>query len=237
MDQLKNLKLLHLADSALAIGNTAHSFGLETLANDGLLTATSLLTFFQNYLSENGQLEGFFCRSAFRLTETYEQEKDSVHFLEGWQKMNAQLSAFKIGREGREASITLGRRFLQLALNLEHLPVLELVAQATPDVKGVEHHCIAFGLVGSALGIDEEATVLAFSHQALSGLVSACQRLLPVGQSQANWLLWQLKPYLIEVAAQSKSRDLTLNDISCTMPMLELAVMRHPGLTTRLFIS
>jgi urease accessory protein UreF len=48
-------------------------------------------------------------------------------------------------------------------------------------------------------------------------------------------ILWNLKPTIVEVTADSKS--LTLETVSCTMPLLDWGAMEHPALKTRLFIS
>jgi urease accessory protein len=97
----------------------------------------------------------------------------------------------------------------------------------------------AFGLVGGILGVDETATVLAFLQQSLLGLVSAFQRLLPLGQSQASQISWHLKPVLLTVAQDSldaASSDDIAQIVNFT-PMVDNGSMRHPTLTTRLFIS
>src|SRR5437867_3471816 len=110
-DSLGFLRLLQLADSALPIGATAHSFGLETLAAEGTLTVGQLGSFLRDYLSEVGALESAFCRAAYRLTVVSERNT----FAEGWLDLNSRLNALKPARESRAASATLGRRFLQLA--------------------------------------------------------------------------------------------------------------------------
>jgi urease accessory protein len=99
----------------------------------------------------------------------------------------------------------------------------------------VIHHCTAFGLTASTLGIEEERAVLGYLHQAIAGLVSACQRLLPIGQSEAMRVLWNLKPAMIETA--KRSRDCKIDEVSCFMPLLDWGAMEHPALSTRLFIS
>jgi urease accessory protein UreF len=58
---------------------------------------------------------------------------------------------------------------------------------------------------------------------------------MPLGQTEATRILWNLKPTIVEVAAGSES--LTLETVSCTMLLLDWGAMEHPALTTRLFIS
>jgi urease accessory protein len=92
-------------------------------------------------------------------------------------------------------------------------------------------------LTGAALGIEEEATLLAYLHQTLTSLVSACQRLLPLGQQQATRMLWDLKPMLASLAKEVAERAIEVDEAACFTPLLEVGSMRHPRLATRLFIS
>ena len=110
-------------------------------------------------------------------------------------------------------------------------------AEATQRAESDVHHCTAFGLTCAALGIEEEATLLAYANQSLANLISACQRLLPVGQSQATMTLWELKPILAELVTRGPSDDFDNNEFACFAPLVEVGSMRHPRLTTRLFIS
>ncbi len=231
IENLQFLRLLQLADSALPIGSTAHSFGLETLVETGELGVEQLEVFLQGYLAEAGGLEAAFCRHSYRL---FVQDETAM-FEEQWLALNNELSAFKTARESRVASATLGRRFLQLVAGLEESMQLNQIVRLARS-RGIEiHYSTAFGVVGRLLGVDETATVLAYLQQSLAGLVSACQRLLPLGQSQASKILWRLKPILIEVARE----DLAAHpeEYAVFTPLLDLGSMRHPDLTTRLFIS
>jgi urease accessory protein len=81
----------------------------------------------------------------------------------------------------------------------------------------------------------EESTLVAYLHQSVASLVSACQRLLPLGQTEATRILWNLKPTMIETAKRSLSAH--LDDVCCFNPLLDWAAMEHPALGTRLFIS
>jgi urease accessory protein len=212
-DPLRLLKLMHLADSALPIGSAAHSFGLETLVAEGLVTPETLPGFLRDYLQETGVLEATFCRAAYRADGP------------DWAALNQHLSARKAAHESREASLTLGRRLLQLFCALEGREV----------PAGNAHYATAFGYAGRALGVAEELVPAVYVQQSIAALVSACQRLMPIGQQRATRLLWDLKPAILETAQASAT--LNIETVAAFTPMVEVASMRHVVLETRLFIS
>ncbi|MHB8628367.1 MAG: urease accessory protein UreF [Aggregatilineales bacterium] len=225
-EALQSLWLMQLADSALPIGAAAHSFGIETLVDSGALTVPDLPLFFRDYVAEVGRLEAVYCRVAHQLSS------DGQGFAEQWVMLNARLSALKTARESRAASLTLGRRFLHLALELEARPMLREAWNLTNQGT---HHCLAFGLVAGTLRFGVELTVLAYLQQSLAGLGSACQRLMPLGQSAASRLLWELKPAVMRATTESKT--LSYTDVTAFTPLVDAGSMRHPILETRLFIS
>jgi urease accessory protein len=219
------LRLLQLADSALPVGGSAHSFGLETLAEEGAITPGNLETFLHDYLEESGRFDAAFVRLAHKQIDLRSLSQD--------------YGSRRPARESRDASLKLGRRFAELVNCLVEAPVLE------PGL----HYCVAFGGAAAILGIPEDAGTVAYLHQSLAALVSACQRLMPLGQAAAARILWNLKPALAR-AAQDRIAilacgvDRFLNPASapgqevwCFSPFPELASMRHGSLETRLFIS
>ena len=123
-------------------------------------------------------------------------------------------------------------------LDVHPLPPVERALRASQTAESDIFHPLAFGLAGGALGVDAGETAAAYLHQSMAGLISACQRLLPVGQSQAARLLWRLKPMVLHAVQQSESVELeTADTASLFNPMLEIGSMRHPRLPVRLFIS
>ena len=212
---------MQLADSALPTGSAAHSFGLEALAAEDFLQAGSAPEFLRDYLEETGLFEAVYCRAGHA----------SGFDIRRWAPLNRRLSACKPAGESRAASATLGRRLLRLLFEMQKHPLLDFALQAEVDI----HYCTAFGLAGSAIGVEEDLTVAAYLHQSLNGLISACQRLMPMGQSRAAAILWDLKPALIDIVRRSAA--LTPDSVCAFTPMVELASMRHATLATRLFIS
>jgi urease accessory protein len=216
MSELQFLQLLHLADSALPMGAAAHSFGLEALVAENGLEVADLFLFFQHYLEEAGRLEAVFVYAGYDASSPHE-----------WRQLNETLSAMKPARETREASLRLGKRLAALAAQ-----AFTITSQYTAIPA---HYPLLFGHVGRCLGSSSDEVVAAYLHQSLSGLVSACQRLLPLGQSAAATLLWRLKPVMLETLAAA--REIDVEHVCLSQPLLDLASSRHPGLHTRLFIS
>jgi urease accessory protein len=214
---LRLLKLMQLADSALPIGSAAHSFGLETLVAEERLTVDALPEFLRDYLAETGTVDAAFCRAAYRLAGTEDE------LAARWLALTQRFSARKPAHESRTASLTLGRRMMQLFLALEN----------ARDPGAEAHYSMAFGYVGGTLEVSELLTAAAYLQQTAAGLVSACQRLLPLGQQHATQLLWELKPAILAIA---RVADLPADAQSFT-PLVDMASMRHVELRTRLFVS
>jgi urease accessory protein len=238
--ELAYLQLLHLADSAFPIGALSHSFGIESMVSAGLLATRDLEIFLRGYLEETGVVEAVFCREAVRLAREAASDFPSAR----WRDLNDQLAALKPGREARSGSAALGRNFVRAVLALGECNILRQSLEATDELfppdsfdrcSGIIEHSPAFGLVGGALHFDEDSVVLAYLHQFVSSSVSAFQRLLPLGQTQATRILWNLKPVIIE--AESCSAALSLDNLSSFTPLLDWGAMEHPALSTRLFIS
>lgn len=198
---------LQLADSALPIGAAAHSFGLETLVEQGILKPENLLEFFSEHLAEAGVLEATYVRRAWR-------GEDPA-------RLSLEFSARRPARESREATLKMGARFIDLfnALTESQFP------------RNL-HYPVAFGVAGAFLGIDEDSIATAFLQQGLTGLISACQRLLPLGQVAASRMLWNLGPAVMQAVTTS-----TTLEAPCFNLLPELGSMRHRLLETRLFIS
>jgi len=228
---LRLLQLLQLADSAVPIGGMAHSFGFETLTAEGILSSEGLESFLESYLEEAGKLEAVFCRTAFRLASEPHNGLDRNR----WLAINDRLSALKLAQEARTASVTLGENLLLFLQRLGDFALLREAVLAAKQTRSGIHHSPAFGLAAGVLAWDEDEAVQAFLHHSTAGLVFAGQRLLPLGQTAAARILWNLKSAIAETARAS--RNIAFEDAACFTPLLDWGAFAHPGLSTRLFMS
>jgi urease accessory protein len=214
------LRLQQFADSALPIGGAAHSFGLESLVDAGLLNEDGIEWFLQRYLEEAGTLEAAYCAASCEMAS-----------LDQWLALNIELGARRLARESRDASASMGRRLLELAARVSGLPLLVSACGLGTQV----HLAPCFGLVAGAMGIEPEPASAAYLQQSITTLVSCCQRLLPLGQTRAHEILWSLKPAI--VCAAQRASEMPPERLGCFTPLLDIASARHPTLSMRLFIS
>ncbi len=216
------LRLLQLADSALPVGGFAHSYGFESLVEYGYLQPEQLESVLRDWLQESGVMEGYHCAAACRVARAPSADLDQ------WIRINRSLGARKQARELREASCAIGRRLLHLAARAFALPKLPGASA------GETHYACCFGFVAGALALPESLATPAFLHQAAAGLVSALQRLMPVGHTRAQEVLFRLKPEIAGVSARAMQAEEPVPSFAF---LPELGSMRHPRLPVRLFMS
>src|ERR1700693_4640325 len=125
----------------------------------------------------------------------------------------------------------MGKRFLDLAARLSNSDLLRRASDHGSEV----HLALCFGLTAGVMGVDPQFAAAAYLQQSLTTLISCCQRLLPLGQTGAHEILWNLKPAIVEAAR--RGADTCPREVSSFSPLLDITSARHPSLHTRLFIS
>lgn len=223
------LSLLHFGDSAFPTGGYAHSFGLETYCQAGLVRGREDL---ERFLV--AQLEGASgpCDATAAVGVRAAAASGD---LERCRAIDGTLEAMKAVTEFREASRQMGRQTLRVGAALTEEPSLVAYAGDVEKSLAPGHHAVAYGLAAAALGWTPEATATAFLYSSTALLVGAALRLLPMGQLEGQRVLWGLHPVIERVGRDAVTRD--AGDLWSFAPGIELAGIRHTSLEMRLFRS
>lgn len=223
------LSLLHFADSAFPTGGYAHSFGLETYCQAGLVRGREDL---ERFLV--AQIEGSAgpCDATAAVGALRAAARDD---LQACREIDATLEAIKTVKEFREGSRQMGRQTLRVAAALTGEARLVRYAADVDQGLAPGHHAAAYGLAASALGWDPEGTATAYLYSTTALLVGAALRLLSMGQLEGQRVLWGLHTVIERVAREAAARD--AGDLWSFAPGIEMAGIRHASLEMRLFRS
>jgi urease accessory protein len=223
------LALLQLGDGLFPAGGFAHSFGLETYAQEGRVRDRVGLEAFVNAHLEGaaGPGDAVAVAVAARLAAAGD--------VPAWCELDARLEAMKAVPEFRAASRQMGRQTARVAAALGDDVVLVAIARAIDDDLTPGHHAAVFGAAAGRLGADPEAAAAAYLYSTAALLVGAGLRLLPLGQLDGQRVLAGVRPRIAHLAAHAARA--TADDMWTFTPALELAGLRHASLEMRLFRS
>ncbi len=215
------LWLLQANDSQYPSGAYAHSYGLEELVEAGVVRDSAglerfletqilpaLLTFELPYFAQAHAAAG---------------KADSARLLE----LDAELDAWRLPAETRDASRRIGSRRLELLRQLAPSTLVEQHHAACP----FSHHLVVTAIELAALPVTHAAR--AFAFQTVSGFATASMKLMRLGQSACQAVVRRSLDRLgadLDTAL-SRPPDGWFN------PLLEIASLRHARADARLFIS
>lgn len=219
------LRLLQISDSAFPTGSFSHSMSLEAFYAAGELRDADDL---QRIVEL--QLSTLATSDCVALRASYGAGLDELF------RMDRLLTATKVARELRQASASTGRRFL---LNVAALgawgETLCAFTEAVRDGASPGNLAVGYGVAAPALGFGVEETTHAYLYANAASLVAAGQKLIPLGGSAAQRVLFGLGDR-IEGAARI-SETVEVEDMHAFAPTVDARSMLHERQRTRLYIS
>ena len=223
------LVLLQPGDGLFPAGGFAHSFGLETYAQEGRVTdRAGLDAFVAAHLDgAAGPGDAVAVAVATKLAAAGDVPR--------WCELDARLDAMKAIPEFRAASRQMGRQTARVAAALRDDAFLAALARAIDDGLIPGHHAAVFGAAAGRSDAEPEVAAAAYLYSTAALLVGAGLRLLTLGQLDGQRVLAAARPRVARLAAAAARA--TVDDMWTFTPALELAGLRHASLDMRLFRS
>ena len=219
--------LLQTNDALFPTGAYAHSFGFEELARlRNLRDEAGLREFVE--MSVLPTLAG---QELPYLRFAYEAAGDLARLCE----IDREISAWKIAREIREASIQIGGRRLAALRAINERQGYRNFAAAVIARETPGHHLTVCALQAAVENFPLPAALTANTYQTVSGICSASLKLLRIGQEGCQRVLRRALEAAPHVVARSQRVE--REHAGFFDPLLEIAAMRHEFANERLFIS
>jgi urease accessory protein len=218
--------LLQTADALFPTGAYAHSLGFEEIVRLGLVkNEASLAAYLREQIIPAQQYHELpYLRFAFEAQDVAE-----------WCALDAEISAWKLAREAREASAQLGGRRLRALRTISNAPELATFEDTIQQKRASGHHLVVCGLQARIEGLPLDAALLTYFYQSLASICAAALKLIRIGQDGCQRVLRAAAGDAEKVLRGSLA--VSREDAGWFNPILEIAAMRHERADERLFIS
>jgi urease accessory protein len=223
------LTLLHLCDSLFPLGSFVHSDGLETAASSGaVLTGSDLRQWLEATRDEVlARCDGPGLRIGF--------EACRAGAFTDLLNIDDELDSMRPASASRQAGRAMGTRLLKTWQVIRPSPELEAVmAFRCRESRSAGFTLpVAFGVVCAVRLVPVRAALDGYFYARLAAAVSAAMRVMSIGQHEAHSLLAEA----LDGVPAAVSRAMDCPQPSSFVPALDLAVMNHQYVHSRLFRS
>lgn len=220
---------MQLSDSNFPSGAFSHSFGLETLIQNQQVTdAATLEQFMQDYvLQQLTYTDGLAVKLAYEALEN-----DDMDRL--WE-IDELLFVTCAPTESRLAGSRIGQQMLKICKTLYPSELLLQYEQRIKQKKSYGHSALVQAIIFHSLHIDKQLAIQSTLFTAATSLIQNAVRGVPLGQTAGQQIIKKMYEWLPE--ALEIIVGLTIRELGCTLPTLEIAQMQHEQLNVRLFMS
>lgn len=223
------IQLLHLSDPTLPIGGFAHSAGLETYVQKGIVHNKATA---QQFITEMIEKNLRYTDAAFvSLSYDVSNEND----IDALIRFDKECNAVKLPAEMRMASTKLGLRLLKIFEPLVESNLISSYKKLLAEKECNGHYAIVFGMIAQQSNITKIETLQAFYYNAVVGFVTNSVKLIPLGQQEGQEILFSLHHNINTLAEQSMQPDASLIGLCC--PGFDIRCMEHERLYSRLYMS
>jgi len=193
------------------LGAFSYSHGLENAVAEGWIADADDVTAWLSGVLRNGtgRSDAIF----FRLAACAER-----HELP---QLEAEARAFSPAQERVQEAARMGAAFAQVTSDVWRIEVPPLLLP------------LALGRATQLAKLDQDMALALYLQSFVGNLVSVAQRLMPLGQTRAQQIVYHLQRECMVVVEDS--RDTGLEDLWSTAFLSDIAAMRHETQETRVF--
>lgn len=202
------LTLAQWLSPGFPIGAFAYSSGLEQAIADKVVTPATVEDWLSDMLRDgNGATDALLIRAAANGTDPHEVDQIARAFCASRERL------LEIDAQGAAFCDQLRANWKIDATDLTYPVALGV---------GIKH-----------LELPLTMAVQMYLHAWVAAVVAACQRLMALGQTEAQRIVAALSPHCSEIAEQTETG--TLDDLTSQSFAADIAAMRHETLSPRIF--
>lgn len=196
MNELKRLYMLQICDSLFPIGAFTLSNGLETYVQHGAVHSPETLA---AYLTDYLALAPYQELGVAALAMQYAPEP------EAWQRLDRLYTACRAPMEVRQGSAKLCMRLMKAAEQIAPVESLREYRSCIADGVCTGQHPVAVGLFAAAHEVDRQEALSIYGYSLLSGLTTHAAKCVPLRQLEAQRVLRESFPQLLEAVQTALS--------------------------------
>lgn len=220
--------MLQMCDGNFPNGAFSHSFGLETLIEEGLIHDAST---FVDALDDWFHLQlvpfdGLAAHIAW--------ERASASDIDGILDVAELVTASLLAEQSRRGAMQVGKRSLQVLKDLVPNGMTQVLWEKVATDQAHVTHAIALAVAAADSQVEQDFATAAVLYSGLANVVATAIRAIPIGQTKGQQILAIGRGWIRHAPSLSGHQ---LTDISSAAAWWEIAQMNHKYLSGRLFMS
>lgn len=215
---LSLIQLLHLCSSLFPAGVFSHSYGYETLLEDGFANSSESFTEYLNAMLKSGS-----ARSESAIVRFCYEEPERSRY---WDEL---CTALKPAKELRNASSRTGKAFFRAFQSM--YPENNMFFEKLSDF----NYASVFSCACKSLDISLQSAIEAFLLSTVISSTSVAVKAIPLGQLEGQIIIKNCYENIITCAR--KTLEIQEEDIFSFSPMVDISSMRHEEQYSRMYMS